>query len=45
MNFDRSVSPWNMPELGLRYGYPGLWLVMLGIVAGMLVYFRRKDWF
>lgn len=45
MNFDRSVSPWNMPELGLRFGYPGLWLVMLGIVAGMLVYFWRKDWF
>jgi magnesium transporter len=45
MNFDRSVSPWNMPELGMRFGYPVLWLVMLAIVAGMLLYFRRKRWF
>jgi magnesium transporter len=45
MNFDRSASPWNMPELGMRFGYPGLLLVMLGIVVGMLMYFRRKRWF
>ena len=45
MNFDRSVSPWNMPELGMRFGYPLLWLVMLSVVAGMLYYFRRKRWF
>ena len=44
MNFDRSASPWNMPELGLRYGYPLLWLVMLLIVGGMLFYFHRKRW-
>jgi magnesium transporter len=44
MNFDRSVSPWNMPELGMRYGYPGLLLFMLCVVAGMLYYFRRKHW-
>lgn len=44
MNFDRAASPWNMPELGMRYGYPLLWLFMLAIVAGMLVYFRRKRW-
>jgi len=45
MNFDTQASPWNMPELGLRYGYPLLWLVMLSIVAGMLIWFRRKGWF
>jgi len=45
MNFDRSVSPWNMPELGMRYGYPLLWIVMLVVVGGMLLYFRRKRWF
>jgi magnesium transporter len=45
MNFDRSASPWNMPELGLRYGYPLLWLVMLLVAGGMLFYFRRKRWF
>ena len=44
MNFDRSVSPWNMPELGMRYGYPFLLLAMLAIVAVMLLYFRRKRW-
>ena len=45
MNFDREVSDWNMPELGLRFGYPLLWLVMLGVVAAMLVFFRRRGWF
>ncbi|MDX1499680.1 MAG: magnesium/cobalt transporter CorA [Woeseiaceae bacterium] len=44
MNFDTSASPWNMPELGLRYGYPLLLLVMLAVVAFMILYFRRKDW-
>ena len=45
MNFDRSSSPWNMPELGLHYGYPLLWLFMLLVAGGMLLYFRRKHWF
>ncbi|AHC73335.1 magnesium and cobalt transport protein CorA [Candidatus Endolissoclinum faulkneri L5] len=44
MNFDRSVSAWNMPELGWRYGYP----FSLGLMAvcglGMLVYFLCKHW-
>lgn len=44
MNFDRSVSAWNMPELGWRFGYPILWLVMVSLVVGMLIYFRRKNW-
>jgi magnesium transporter len=33
-----------MPELGWRWGYPMVWLVMLAIGALMLVYFRRKGW-
>jgi len=33
-----------MPELGWRWGYPMVWLVMLAIGALMLVYFRRKKW-
>ncbi len=45
MNFDRSVSAWNMPELGMRFGYPVLLLIMLAIVVGMVVVFRRKRWF
>jgi magnesium transporter len=43
MNFDRS-SPWNMPELGWRFGYVMVWGVMLVVVIGMLAYFRRKRW-
>ena len=43
MNFDTS-SPWNMPELGWRYGYPAVLLVMAVIAGGMLVFFRRRGW-
>lgn len=34
----------NMPELKWRWGYPAVWLVMLGCVGVMLVYFRKKKW-
>jgi len=44
MNFDREVSPWNMPELGLPYGYPALVFVMITIAVGMLAWFRRRGW-
>jgi magnesium transporter len=43
MNFDTS-SPYNMPELGWRYGYLTAISVMLLVVVGMLFYFRRKGW-
>ena len=43
MNFDRS-SPWNMPELGWRFGYPFALGVMAAIAGGLLLYFRRKGW-
>jgi Mg2+ and Co2+ transporter CorA len=29
----------------MGFGYPILWLFMVAIVAGMLVYFKRKRWF
>ena len=45
MNFDRSVSPWNMPELGWAFGYPLAWGLMLAAVVGMLIYFKRRNWF
>lgn len=46
MNFGvRSQSPWAMPELDWYYGYPLLWLLMLVIAAGMILYFRHRDWF
>ena len=34
----------NMPELSWRWGYLLVWLVMAGIAAGMMVFFRRKKW-
>jgi magnesium transporter len=43
MNFD-TTSPWNMPELHWRFGYPfALGLMALSILI-MLRYFRRKGW-
>ena len=44
MNFNPEVSPFNMPELGLRYGYPLALGMMATVAVGMLVYFRRKGW-
>jgi magnesium transporter len=46
MNFGMNgKSPWAMPELDWYYGYPGLWIVMIIIAVGMLLYFKRKGWF
>ena len=33
-----------MPELGWRFGYPMVMLVVLALGVSMLVYFRRKRW-
>jgi len=33
-----------MPELEWRWGYPLIWLVMLGLAVIMLILFRRKRW-
>ena len=44
MNFDPDTSPWNMPELRWRYGYPVALLAMGTIAAGLLLWFRRKGW-
>jgi len=45
MNFSHPDSPWAMPELHWYYGYPLVWGVMLAVVIGMAIYFKRKDWF
>ncbi|HSP47971.1 MAG TPA: CorA family divalent cation transporter, partial [Clostridiaceae bacterium] len=34
-----------MPELRSRWGYPLTWLVMVVIAAGMIRYFKKKEWF
>jgi len=44
MNFDHQASPFNMPELYWRYGYPAVLFLMLAVAGGMLYLFRRKKW-
>jgi magnesium transporter len=34
-----------MPELNVPFAYPLVWLVMLIIAGGMLLFFKRRDWF
>lgn len=34
-----------MPELDWKYGYYGIWIVMIVITLGMLGFFRHKKWF
>jgi magnesium transporter len=43
MNFDRA-SPFNMPELGWRFGYPFALVVMAAIAGGLIWFFRRRKW-
>ena len=33
-----------MPELDWRWGYPGIWLVMIAVIAGFIGYFKYKKW-
>lgn len=33
-----------LPELDYHWSYPILWVAMIGIVAVMLLYFRRRRW-
>lgn len=44
MNFDPAAGPLSMPELSWRYGYVGVWVVMIALVAGMLWQFRKRKW-
>ena len=44
MNFHAENSPWNMPELSWKYGYPFVILIMICVVIGMLIFFKRKKW-
>jgi len=45
MNFDRSAGPFSMPELGWPLGYLSVLGLMVLLMVGMLVYFKRKRWF
>lgn len=44
MNFDTEVSPFNMPELGWKYGYFTVLFGMLSIALGLLFFFHRRGW-
>lgn len=33
-----------MPELQWRWGYPAVWGLMLAVIAAMIIYFKRKQW-
>jgi magnesium transporter len=44
MNFDRSASSLNMPELGWRFGYLYAIGLMLSVAIGMIIFFKRKKW-
>lgn len=45
MNFNPEKSPFNMPELNWAYGYPFALGLMLVLGLGMLLYFKKKNWF
>ncbi|MEW6427151.1 MAG: magnesium/cobalt transporter CorA [Thermodesulfobacteriota bacterium] len=45
MNFNTGASPYNMPELNWRYGYPAVLLLMVAVAGGMIAAFKRKGWF
>jgi magnesium transporter len=43
MNFDPDASPFNMPEVKWRYGYPAVLLLMAAVSVGMFWHFRRRN--
>lgn len=45
MNFDRNAGPLSMPELGQPLGYLFVWIAMLVIGIGMVLFFRSRKWF
>jgi magnesium transporter len=45
MNFDPTVSPYNMPELEWAWGYLACWGLMIAIAIGLIIYFWRRGWF
>ena len=45
MNFDTGISPFNMPELGFKYGYIFFWSLVVLVGGGLTVFFKKKRWF
>ena len=44
MNFNAALSPYNMPELRWKYGYPAVLVLMALVAFGMVTYFKNKKW-
>ncbi len=44
MNFDPSVSRFNMPELEWMYGYPFALFLMLMVALFMMIRFKKRGW-
>jgi magnesium transporter len=44
MNFNPEASPFNMPELNWRWGYPLFWAAIVAMAAGMIAFFKRRRW-
>ena len=44
MNFDTTVSKWNMPELEWKYGYLAALGLMAAMTVGQFVFFYRRGW-
>jgi magnesium transporter len=44
MNFDPDASPYNMPELRARYGYPATLAFMAVVGLGLLAWMWRRGW-
>lgn len=44
MNFDPTVSPWNMPELRWRYGYPFSLGLMAAVALLLTGFFYLRGW-
>jgi magnesium transporter len=44
MNFNTSISPFNMPELNFYFGYPFALGLMLAVTVVLVMYFKRRGW-
>lgn len=44
MNFDPTISPWNMPELLWPYGYPVALGFMALVAISLVLFFRWRKW-
>jgi magnesium transporter len=44
MNFNPQVSYLSMPELEWQYGYISVWIIIVLMITGMLIFFKKHKW-